>query len=90
VFHVLLKIVHYQISVVQTGYEQQERPLELASSSPTRLTLTLKIKGNVESFRDGRDDFSLVLWLTTCFSDDGERQAFIGAQAVVFAVSYAL
>jgi catecholate siderophore receptor len=48
-FHVLLKIGHYQISAVQTGYEQQERPLELASSSPTRLTLTLKIKGNVES-----------------------------------------
>lgn len=48
-FRVDLPAGHYLLSAVQTGYEQQEEPLDVAANVPAHLLLTLKIHGTVES-----------------------------------------
>ncbi len=48
-FRSSLQTGHYLLSAVQTGYEQEEEPLDIAAGAPVHLQLTLKIQGTVES-----------------------------------------
>jgi len=48
-FHLDILPGHYLLAAVQTGYEQQEEPLDVAANAPAHLVLTLKIHGTVES-----------------------------------------
>src|SRR5262249_40293649 len=48
-FQTRLRTGHYLLSAVQTGFEQEEEPLDVSGDIPTHLLLTLKIRGTVES-----------------------------------------